>query len=54
MFTAVETDKNTGDCRRMVLRHIFEHLHRGTVTRYNHPIVAGEFATTEDTNPLRQ
>jgi hypothetical protein len=52
MFTAVETDKNAGDCRRTALHHVSEHLRRGTVTLYTRLIIAGEFATTEDTNPL--
>jgi hypothetical protein len=54
MFTAVETDKNAGDCRRTALRHVSEHLRRGTVTLYTRLIIAGEFAMTEDTNPLSQ
>jgi hypothetical protein len=54
MFTAVETDKNAGDYRRTALHHVSEHLRRGTVTLYTRLIIAGEFATTEDTNPLSQ
>jgi hypothetical protein len=54
MFTMVKTDKNAGDCRRTALRQVSEHLRRSTVTPYNRLIVDGEFATTEDTNPLRQ
>jgi hypothetical protein len=54
MFTAAKTDKNPGDCRRTALRHVSEHFRRNIATLYNRLIIDGEFATTEDTNTLRQ
>jgi hypothetical protein len=39
--------------RRMALRHVSEHSRRVTVAAYSRQIIAGELATTEDTNPLR-
>jgi hypothetical protein len=47
-------DKLTGDSRLPVLCHVLEHLRRVAVTLYSRLIVAGEVATTVDTNPLRQ
>jgi hypothetical protein len=50
MVTAAELDKNVGDRRRTTLRHVSESFHRVAVTPYCCPIVAGEVATTVDTN----
>jgi hypothetical protein len=53
MFTAVETDKNAGDCRRTALRHVPEYL-RIAVSLSDSPLIAGMTAMVEATNPLRQ
>jgi hypothetical protein len=51
---AAWADKLTDDSRLSVLCHVLEHLCRIAVTLYSCLIVAGEVATTVDTNPLRQ
>jgi hypothetical protein len=47
-------DKLAGDSRLPVLCHVPEHLCRVPVTLYSRLIVAGEVATTVDTNPLHR
>jgi hypothetical protein len=53
MVTAAELDKNAGDHRRTALCRVSEPFHRVAMTPYSCPIVAGEVATTVDTNSLR-
>jgi hypothetical protein len=54
MFTAAESDNFAGDRRLSALGHVALPFHRIDVTLYGRLIVAGEVATTVDTNPLRQ
>jgi hypothetical protein len=54
MFTAVETDKNAGDCRRTALCHVPEYLHCIAVSLSDSRLIAGMTATVEATNPLCQ
>ena len=53
MFTAAESDKYAGDRRLSALCRVALPFHRVAVTLYSRQIIAGELATTEDTNPLR-
>jgi hypothetical protein len=54
VLATATSDNLAGDGRLTTLRHVSEHLRRVAVTLYSRLIVAGEFATTEDTYPLRQ
>jgi hypothetical protein len=53
MVTATELDKNAGDHRRTALCRVSDPFHRVAVTPYSCPIIAGELATTVDTNSPR-
>jgi hypothetical protein len=53
MVTAAESDKNVGDHRRTALCRVSESFHHVAITPYSCPIVAGELATTVDTNSPR-
>ena len=50
MFTAMETDKNTGDCRRTALCHVPEYLHRIVVNPCDSLWLVGVTATVDATD----
>jgi hypothetical protein len=50
MFTAMETDKNTGDCRRTALCHVPEYLHRIAVNPCDSLWLVGVTATVDATD----